>query len=351
MERWKRKQVLFASIAWLGHALDLVGPGLDPPVDSLGPASLMRRSGTATRVAPRVRRGRLHLAPARRGRRRHDRLEGAGRPPEVAPARDPCRALARARRRGHPSRVLARVRAAEARAHRGRAEESPRRAASGSRRPRRLHRRDLRLLARDRVRPARRRGGGARDGAPEGNQAEDPVPHGPDREPAQQSLLAYALATRRTPATRSSSHGSTSAATSPKPGRTRRSSAALRTTSAARSRAGRSRRACRSSRSRRRWDTRTRGCWSGFTAGRPPSSCRSWLARWGSRPLTPALSPGRCRGRGGSLRVRRPAEPKNSEARQTSQSTRPLMLELGSVVPGGGIEPPTRGFSVPCSTD
>ncbi len=45
-----------------------------------------------------------------------------------------------------------------------------------------------------------------------------------------------------------------------------------------------------------------------------------------------------------------PAAPKNSEAPRTSQSTRPLMYERDGV-PGGGIEPPTRGFSVPCSTD
>ncbi len=43
-------------------------------------------------------------------------------------------------------------------------------------------------------------------------------------------------------------------------------------------------------------------------------------------------------------------QPKNSEAQRTSQSSGPLMCELGRV-PGGGIEPPTRGFSVPCSTD
>ncbi len=43
------------------------------------------------------------------------------------------------------------------------------------------------------------------------------------------------------------------------------------------------------------------------------------------------------------------AEPKNSEAPQTSQSAGPLMYERDAV-PGGGIEPPTRGFSVPCST-
>jgi hypothetical protein len=61
--------------------------------------------------------------------------------------------LWRGRVGGHPRCVLARVRAAEARAHRGRAEEAPRRDAPGPRRPGRLHRRDLRLLARDRARP------------------------------------------------------------------------------------------------------------------------------------------------------------------------------------------------------
>jgi hypothetical protein len=99
--------------------------------------------------------------------------------------------------------------------------------------------------------------------------------------PAQKSLLAYAIEhargagdalfqrwanVRRDLATRA-----------PR----RRSSAAARTTSAARSRRGRSRPACRSSRSHRRWATRTRGCWSGSTAGRRPSSSpRSWPARW-----------------------------------------------------------------------
>ncbi len=43
------------------------------------------------------------------------------------------------------------------------------------------------------------------------------------------------------------------------------------------------------------------------------------------------------------------ATPENSEAPRTSQSTGPLMFERDAV-PGGGIEPPTRGFSVPCST-
>ena len=40
------------------------------------------------------------------------------------------------------------------------------------------------------------------------------------------------------------------------------------------SRAGRWRRACRSTPSRRPWGTRTRGCWSGSTAARPPISSR-----------------------------------------------------------------------------
>ena len=43
------------------------------------------------------------------------------------------------------------------------------------------------------------------------------------------------------------------------------------------------------------------------------------------------------------------ARPENTEAQRTLQSTGPL--DAGRVgVPGGGIEPPTRGFSVPCST-
>jgi integrase len=41
---------------------------------------------------------------------------------------------------------------------------------------------------------------------------------------------------------------------------------------------------------------------------------------------------------------------KNSEAPQTSQPAGPQMRELGRV-PGAGIEPATRGFSVPCSTN
>jgi integrase len=45
-----------------------------------------------------------------------------------------------------------------------------------------------------------------------------------------------------------------------------------------------------------------------------------------------------------------PAAPKNSEAQRTLQSTGPLMFERAEV-PGAGIEPATRGFSVPCSTD
>ena len=40
----------------------------------------------------------------------------------------------------------------------------------------------------------------------------------------------------------------------------------------------------------------------------------------------------------------------NQKAHQTLQPGGP-MFELDEVVPGGGIEPPTRGFSVPCSTD
>jgi hypothetical protein len=39
------------------------------------------------------------------------------------------------------------------------------------------------------------------------------------------------------------------------------------------------------------------------------------------------------------------AAPKNSEAPRTSRSAGPLMYERAGV-PGGGIEPPTRGFSV-----
>jgi integrase len=42
--------------------------------------------------------------------------------------------------------------------------------------------------------------------------------------------------------------------------------------------------------------------------------------------------------------------PKNTEAPRTLQSTRPLKFSQ-AVVPGPGIEPGTRGFSVPCSTD
>ena len=47
---------------------------------------------------------------------------------------------------------------------------------------------------------------------------------------------------------------------------------------------------------------------------------------------------------------RDPEAPKNSEAPRTSQSAGPLMFERAEV-PGAGIEPATRGFSVPCSTD
>jgi integrase len=42
--------------------------------------------------------------------------------------------------------------------------------------------------------------------------------------------------------------------------------------------------------------------------------------------------------------------PENVEAQRTSQSTGPR-CPSSVEVPGGGIEPPTRGFSVPCSTD
>src|SRR6266545_5335357 len=64
----------------------------------------------------------------------------------------------------------------------------------------------------------------------------------------------------------------------------------------------RSRRACRSSRSRRRWDTRTPGCWSGSTAGRRPSSWATLMARAkASRPPHPGPLPPLAReGEGGS---------------------------------------------------
>jgi hypothetical protein len=42
--------------------------------------------------------------------------------------------------------------------------------------------------------------------------------------------------------------------------------------------------------------------------------------------------------------------PKNTEAQRTSQSSGPRMNDR-VVVPGPGIEPGTRGFSVPCSTN
>ncbi len=45
-----------------------------------------------------------------------------------------------------------------------------------------------------------------------------------------------------------------------------------------------------------------------------------------------------------------PESPKYSEAQRTLQSTGPRMFERVEV-PGAGIEPATRGFSVPCSTD
>jgi integrase len=48
--------------------------------------------------------------------------------------------------------------------------------------------------------------------------------------------------------------------------------------------------------------------------------------------------------------ARATAAPENTEAQRTSQSAGPSDVGRG-VVPGGGIEPPTRGFSVPCSTD
>ena len=44
------------------------------------------------------------------------------------------------------------------------------------------------------------------------------------------------------------------------------------------------------------------------------------------------------------------ATPENTEAQRTSQSSGPR-CSSSVEVPGGGIEPPTRGFSVPCSTD
>ena len=115
-----------------------------PPGPRVRDERARRARPVPARAAPRLRRGRLHLAPPRRGRRGHDHLEGAGGPPQVAPPRHPRRPLARARRRGHPDRVLAGVRAAEARAHRGRARRSsspsssrtaPRASRSSSRRP------------------------------------------------------------------------------------------------------------------------------------------------------------------------------------------------------------------------
>jgi hypothetical protein len=42
--------------------------------------------------------------------------------------------------------------------------------------------------------------------------------------------------------------------------------------------------------------------------------------------------------------------PENTEARRASQPAGPSDAGRDGV-PGGGIEPPTRGFSVPCSTD
>jgi site-specific recombinase XerD len=102
--------------------------------------------------------------------------------------------------------------------------------------------------------------------------------------PAQKSLLSYALEHAKGHGDALSSRGETSAGISPRRAPMPTSSAAARTISGARSRAGRSRPACRSSRSRRRWDTRTRGCWSASTAGRRPSSWqRSWRARWDCR--------------------------------------------------------------------
>ena len=99
--------------------------------------------------------------------------------------------------------------------------------------------------------------------------------------PASARSSSTPSSTRRERAARSSASGATRGATSSRPASGPASSAAARTTSGAPSRAGRWRRACRSTPSRRPWGTRTRGCWSGSTGARPPSSSpRSWRARW-----------------------------------------------------------------------
>ena len=264
------------------------------------------------------------------------------------------------RRGGHPGRVLARVRAAEARAHRGRAQEAPRRVAHGPRRSRRVHRRDVRLLARDGAGSSRRRQQGPRDGAPARDEAEDALPDGADREPAQQSLLAYALEHAK---------GEDEALFLPW-GNVRRDLAD----------------ACEEARIDRCSPNdlrRTFASWQ-VEAGVPlfpiaqamghkdtrmlervygrqtPEQLAAIMARamgltqgvcstFVAAPLDSAGSRGPD-GLGDTADARDAASPKNSEAQRTSQSSGPRMFERVEV-PGAGIEPATRGFSVPCSTD
>jgi hypothetical protein len=157
----------------------------------------------------------------------------------------------------------------------------------------------VRLLARDRARAARRRERGARDRlAPARSKTRFRTV--PIVSPAQKSLLAYALEHAKGMGDALFQPWATSAATSPTRARTRRSSAARPTICGARSRAGRSRRACRSSPSPRRWDTRTRGCWSEVYDRQTPEQLAALMARAMRLPppLTPALSPRCCGGRG-----------------------------------------------------
>ncbi len=290
-----------------------------------------------------------------------------GRPPQVAPARHPRRPLARARRRGHPDRVLARVRAAEARAHRRTSSRSsspsssrtaPRASRSSSRRPR----------AGARPSCARRAdvGEGLTTVLLQGDEAEDPLPHRPDREPARSSsLLEYALEHAK---------GTGDALFRPW-GNVRRDLAdacergedralLARTTSAAPSRAGRSRPACRSCPIAQAMGHKDTRMLERVYGRQTPEQLAALMARAMGLPsahprrravaafvaatLESAGSGGPDGPRPTPTRATA-AAPKSSEAQQTLQSG--WALDVGrDGVPGPGIEPGTRGFSVPCST-
>lgn len=134
-----------------------------PPQEGWPPGAPLRdeRSGGArcvsARPPPTCGRGPLHLAAPRGGERGCDDRQGDRRAPEGPPSRHPRRSLARPGRGGHPPRLLSAVRAAEARADGSRARPPPRRASCSACCARRVHRRDLGELKRERARSARGR--------------------------------------------------------------------------------------------------------------------------------------------------------------------------------------------------